>query len=390
MPCPHCAATAMLEQPRRTALRYRTSRCRTCRRGFNKRTGTSFTQRQTPTSVVLLVILWRLRYKLSLRDLAEIFIERGFSCMYEAVRDWEARFALLLAAQLRAKRRGNTGTKWHADETISESTGAGAPCTAPSCGRAVSRTCLSRTRDLDAAQRFFAQALDVISHAPERVTTDGRDAYPRAIRATLESEVHHRLSRYKDNRIEQAHHGIKQRYVPCAASGVSCQRTLVHWVRGATPVFPTAHETGRVGLAGHATPPVPGPLGGGADRVGRRLTISTASFVLSAVALCLLQHRPNSDATARGWRLRAGASSWRHLRRPFYYPHRPEATKYRYSSAGVTEGSQKGSHRERKKIIAGCRGRRRCLKAAILTLHTTRALHGCVASGGGGAAGAST
>jgi len=28
---------------------------------------------------VLQVVLWRLRYKLSLRDLAEMFLERGFS-----------------------------------------------------------------------------------------------------------------------------------------------------------------------------------------------------------------------------------------------------------------------------------------------------------------------
>jgi hypothetical protein len=36
---------------------------------------------------------------------------------YETVRDWEARFAPLLAAQLRAKRRGTAGPKWHVDET---------------------------------------------------------------------------------------------------------------------------------------------------------------------------------------------------------------------------------------------------------------------------------
>ena len=31
-----------------------------------------------PTDIVRLVVLWRLRYKLSLRDLAEMFLERGF------------------------------------------------------------------------------------------------------------------------------------------------------------------------------------------------------------------------------------------------------------------------------------------------------------------------
>ena len=58
---------------------------------------------------MLLVVLWRLRYKLSLRDLAEMFLERGFEFTHEVVRDWEARFAALITEQLRAKRRGKAG-----------------------------------------------------------------------------------------------------------------------------------------------------------------------------------------------------------------------------------------------------------------------------------------
>ena len=38
--CPHCAATTTIEQPRRTALGYRTFRCPACRRSSNERTGT--------------------------------------------------------------------------------------------------------------------------------------------------------------------------------------------------------------------------------------------------------------------------------------------------------------------------------------------------------------
>jgi len=71
---------------------------------------------QAPTDVVLLVVLWRSRYQLRLRDLAEMFPERGFAFTHETVRDWEARFAPRRAAQLRAKRRGAAGAQWHADE----------------------------------------------------------------------------------------------------------------------------------------------------------------------------------------------------------------------------------------------------------------------------------
>ena len=71
---------------------------------------------------------------------------------------------------------------------------------------------LSEHRDMHAAKRFFKGALEIAEQAPERVTTDGHDSYPRAIRETLGEEVTHRCNRYLNNRIEQDHRGIKQRY----------------------------------------------------------------------------------------------------------------------------------------------------------------------------------
>ena len=40
---------------------------------------------------IALVVLWRLRYKLSLRDLTEMFLIRGIVFSHEAVRGWEAK-----------------------------------------------------------------------------------------------------------------------------------------------------------------------------------------------------------------------------------------------------------------------------------------------------------
>jgi transposase-like protein len=72
---------------------------------------------------------------------------------------------------------------------------------------------------MDAARRFFQQALEIAGCAPEQVTTDGHDAYPRAIRETLGDGALHRTSRYKNNRIEQDHRSIKQRYYPMRGFG---------------------------------------------------------------------------------------------------------------------------------------------------------------------------
>jgi transposase-like protein len=46
-----------------------------------------------------------------------MFLHRGFEFTHETVRDWEARFAPLVADKLRAKRKGQAGRSWHVDET---------------------------------------------------------------------------------------------------------------------------------------------------------------------------------------------------------------------------------------------------------------------------------
>jgi putative transposase len=220
MNCPHCASLRTKEQRKITALGYQTFHCLDCRRSFNERTGTPFNFLEYPTDIVLLVVLWRLRYKLSLRDLAEMFLQRGFEFTHEAVREWEARFASLMADLLRARRRGQAGTSWHVDETYVRVHGKWCYLY-----RAIDRdgnlvdSRLSEKRDMEAAKRFFQQARDVVGHAPERVTTDGHDSYPRAIRETLGSDVLHRTNHYLNNRVEQDHRGIKQRYYPMRGFG---------------------------------------------------------------------------------------------------------------------------------------------------------------------------
>jgi transposase-like protein len=168
-----------------------------------------------PSDVIALVVLWRLRYRLTLRDLAEMFLVRGFVFSHEAVRDWEAKLSPVLADELRRRRRDKGGAgrrSWHVDETYLKV-----------CGRwcflyrAVDRhgdlvdTMLSEHRDMAAAKAFFRSAKSVTGTTPDRVTTDGHRPYPRAIRSTLGQGVKHRTSRFKNNSLEQDHRGIKGR-----------------------------------------------------------------------------------------------------------------------------------------------------------------------------------
>ena len=220
MNCPYCLLTTTKQQSKQTTLGYRMFRCSACRRIFNERTGTTFNYLEYPSDIVLLVVFWRLRYKLSLHDLAEMFLQRGFVFTHETVREWEARFSPLIADQRRMKRRGQVGKSWHIDETCVSVYGKWC-----SLYRAIDHdgnlvdSMLSKKRDMEAAKRFFKQAVDVVDYAPERVTTDGHDSYPRAIRETLSSEVMHRCNRSLNNQIEQDHRGIKQRSSPMRGCG---------------------------------------------------------------------------------------------------------------------------------------------------------------------------
>ena len=72
---------------------------------------------------------------------------------------------------------------------------------------------------MGAARAFFREALEVTGATPDRVTTDGHDCYPGAIRSELGDEVVHRTNRYLNNLIEQDHRGIKQRYRPMRGFG---------------------------------------------------------------------------------------------------------------------------------------------------------------------------
>jgi putative transposase len=86
--CIACGGTAITERSNRTVQGYRRFRCRDCGKQFNERTGGILNRAQYPSDVIALAVFWRLHYKLSLRDLSEMFLLRGFEFGPEAVRDW--------------------------------------------------------------------------------------------------------------------------------------------------------------------------------------------------------------------------------------------------------------------------------------------------------------
>jgi putative transposase len=168
---------------------------------------------QYPSDVIGLVVFWRLRYKLNLRDLAEMFLTRGFIFSYQAERDWAAKLTPALAENLRRRRKGRIGPSWYIDEIRVRGRWRYLYRALDRDGALID-VMLSEHRDLAAARASFRSAKAVTGVTPGQVTTDGHDAYPRAIRTELGKHVRHRTSRYLNNRVEQDHRGIKSRCRP--------------------------------------------------------------------------------------------------------------------------------------------------------------------------------
>jgi transposase-like protein len=215
MECVCCGSAAVTERSERTSQSYRRFRCCDCGKQFNERSAGVLNRAQYPSDVIALVVLWRLRYRLTLRDLSEMFLHRGLLFSHEAVREWEAKLTPILSDELRKRRRGKGGAgrrSWHVDETFLKVRGCWCYLY-----RAIDRngdlvdTMLSEHRDMAAAQAFFRSAKSATGITPDRVTTDGHGSYPRAIRTTLGRRVAHRNSAYKNNSLEQDHRGVKGR-----------------------------------------------------------------------------------------------------------------------------------------------------------------------------------
>ena len=85
MGCVGCGSAAVSKRDERTAQGYRRFRCRACGKQFSERSADVLNRTQYPGDVIALVVLWRLRYKLTSRDLPEMFPIRGIVFSHEAV-----------------------------------------------------------------------------------------------------------------------------------------------------------------------------------------------------------------------------------------------------------------------------------------------------------------
>ncbi|GLS21522.1 IS6 family transposase [Labrys miyagiensis] len=194
-----------------------------------------FKGRQFDRSVILLCVRWYLVYKLSLRDLEEMMIERGICVDHSTIHRWVVRFSPLLLEWFNQRKRAVTG-KWHFDETYIKVRGRWMYLY--SAGDTV-EFFFSENRDLSAAKRFIRKPRRRHGR-PERIVIDGSQTNREAIIA-CDSEsrlldrscrplkpIRIRRSQYLNNRIEQDHRRIKGRIGPMLGfKSPACAETIL-------------------------------------------------------------------------------------------------------------------------------------------------------------------
>ena len=89
------------------------------------------------------VVFCRLRYRLTLRDLSEIMLLRGFTVSHEFIRRWEAKLLPVMGEALRKRRHGigrSSGQSWTLTKPTSRSMAHGATCIGRSIATGISST----------------------------------------------------------------------------------------------------------------------------------------------------------------------------------------------------------------------------------------------------------
>jgi putative transposase len=77
---------------------------------------------KTSPEIIRLAVMMYVRFPLSLRNVEDLFHERGIDISHETVRFWWNRFGPLFAAEIREKRvsqmRVYSNWQWHLDEAF--------------------------------------------------------------------------------------------------------------------------------------------------------------------------------------------------------------------------------------------------------------------------------
>jgi transposase, IS6 family len=185
----------------------------------------TFKGRHYPPAVILLSVRWYCKYPLAYRHVEEMLKDRGLAGSVEmpdhtTIERWVKRYGPEIEKRLR-RQPACISASWRVDETYIKVRGKWV-----FLYRAVDKQgntvdfLLSEKQDKAAAEGFFEKAIKKKANpVPEKLTTDGHQAYPWAIkglkkRKKFKKKMKHRVSKYLNNRIESDQARLKQKLKP--------------------------------------------------------------------------------------------------------------------------------------------------------------------------------
>jgi putative transposase len=170
----------------------------------------SFKRHRFPPDVIRSSIWLYGRFTLSLRDVEEMFAERGLDVSYETVRRWFLKFGSIVAANLK-QARPKPSDHWHLDEMAVVIRGQ-----RRWLWRAVDNEgevldfVVQRRRDAKVAAKLLKKLLKRYGIRPSKIVTDKLRSYRCACRSLGLSGVHRQGLR-ANNRAENSHQPIRRR-----------------------------------------------------------------------------------------------------------------------------------------------------------------------------------
>lgn len=157
-----------------------------------------------PPEIITHAVWLYCRFNLSLREVEEMFLERGIDVSYEAIRRWVAKFGPSFARRMRS-RQPLPGDIWHLDEVVvnSQSRKFWLWCPGDQNGVVLDEI-LQRKRDRKAAKRLLFRLMKKQGRTPKRFITDKLRSFGAAKREIAPS-VEHRSHKGLNNRAENSH-----------------------------------------------------------------------------------------------------------------------------------------------------------------------------------------
>ena len=170
-----------------------------------------FKSHEFPKEVIGEVVRMYLRYNLSLRDIAEIFLHRGIEMSHEIIRLWNLYYGHKYSSELK-KREFRRTQKYHIDEVFLTIKGQ-----LYYAFRAVDEegheleTLVQKKKDKKAAKRFFKKVLGRYEYVPGKIiVTDKLKSYPAALKE-LAPHKKHISNKSANMRAENSHRPLRKR-----------------------------------------------------------------------------------------------------------------------------------------------------------------------------------